>query len=247
MQNNSLAIKLKHILIEISKQLGEKHLLEFLSDAIFYFKNNHNTLVIPKMQDLEIHIAPNLFTKNYSNIERYGNILRDRINYSSSRVIVQKLEIYPDYDKLEIVNSEIFPVFTPWEEINSYQRKLIEDLKRGSSAIDFQNLGNTSRIIMDKLSREVFDFAKHAPPDLKDVSSGKFKNQLHTYVETVLAGSKNRDFRVLAKSAIDFMENSIDLMNSTTHKLNAERHLAEVCVVSTITAVSIIKLIKELE
>ncbi len=76
---------------------------------------------------------------------------------------------------------------------------------------------------------------------------GYFKNQLHTYIDTVLSGDSNREFRKLAKSSIEFVEDSIDVMNKTTHKLDAEKHLAEVCVIGTISAISIVKLIKQLE
>jgi hypothetical protein len=101
---------------------------------------------------------------------------------------------------------------------------------------------------MDKLSREVFKEELHKPsnPDIK-VHNGNFKNQLHSYIEIELSGKKNKEFRKLAVSAIEFVENAIDLMNSTTHKLNAKEHLAEMSVISTISAVSIVKLIDELD
>ena len=101
---------------------------------------------------------------------------------------------------------------------------------------------------MEKLARQVFDMTKHKPKDEKiQVVNGKYKNQLHTYIDTVLSGDNNKEFRKLAKSSIDFVEDSIDFMNITTHKLDAEKHLAEVCVVSTISAISIIKLISQLK
>jgi hypothetical protein len=36
-------------------------------------------------------------------------------------------------------------------------------------------------------------------------------------------------------------------LSTTTHKLDAEKHLAEVCVISTVSAISIINLIRQLE
>jgi len=114
-------------------------------------------------------------------------------------------------------------------------------------AIDFQGIGLISRTIMDKLARQVFDAEKHKPKDEKiQVNNGKFKNQLHSYIDKTLSGDSNKEFRKLARSSIDFVEDSIDFMNITTHKLDAEKHLAEVCAVSTISAISIIKLIGKL-
>ena len=99
-----------------------------------------------------------------------------------------------------------------------------------------------------KLSKNIFDSKKHIPKDpTKDIGGEKFKNQLHTYIDSVLSGSKNAIFKKLAKSSIEFVENSIDIMNETTHKLNAEKHLAEVCVIGTVSAISIVNLIRQLE
>lgn len=89
--------------------------------------------------------------------------------------------------------------------------------------------------LIEILNHSQFKFEEH------------WKNQLHSYIDSVLSGDKNKEFRKLAKSAIDFVENSCDLMSTTTHKLDAEKHLAEVCLISTISAISIISLIRHLE
>lgn len=71
--------------------------------------------------------------------------------------------------------------------------------------------------------------AKHFPKDEKiKPLNGKFKNQLHTYIDTELAGEDKSEFRNLANSAINFVEDSIDFMDTTTHQLDAQKHLAEV-------------------
>jgi hypothetical protein len=53
--------------------------------------------------------------------------------------------------------------------------------------------------------------------------------------------------RKFSITAIDFTEKAIDLMNTTTHKLDVQKHFAEVCVISTINVISLIKAIKEIE
>ena len=70
---------------------------------------------------------------------------------------------------------------------------------------------------------------------------------MNTYIASELKGKKNKGLRKVAISAIEFVSDSIDLMNSTTHKLNAEKHFAELCVISAISAISIVKIIDELE
>ncbi len=143
---------------------------------------------------------------------------------------------------------QIYIVHTPWKEINKLQNKLFELLKISNDSIDFQNIGNTARTIMLNISEEVFDAQKHKPQKAGiDLSKDKFKNRLHTYIDSVLSGTSNREFRQLAEVSIEYVEKSIDLMNKTTHKTDAEKHLAEVCVIGTISAVNIIKLIAEIE
>ena len=69
---------------------------------------------------------------------------------------------------------------------------------------------------MDKLARKVFDSTIYKPKDGSiKVENGFFKNQLHSYIDTILTGKQNVPFRKLANSSIDFVENAIDLMNTS--------------------------------
>ena len=89
---------------------------------------------------------------------------------------------------------------------------------------------------------------KSKKPESKEnilLSNGKFKNQFRVYIQNVLSGEKNKELRHYSESAIEFTEKSIDLMNQTTHKLEVQKHFAEVCVISTISVVSLIKAINE--
>lgn len=248
MTDTDVENKIKYILVQISKQKGdEEYLIELLNHSQFKFEHHWNNQTFPNAYNLEIFITPDIFTKNYSTISDIARVVKSRIN-NSTKLIIDKLNILPDYNKLQLINSQVIPIKTEWLEINNLQQELIESLQRSTTTTNFQNIGNSARIIMDKIARTVFDLEKHKPKDKeKLVHNGKFKNQLHSYIEAVLSGDKNKEFRKLAKSAIDFVENSCDLMSTTTHKLDAERHLAEVCVISTVSAISIINLIRQLE
>ncbi len=248
MTDHGIENKLKHVLTEISKSKGgEESIIQIIEHSSFEFERHWNYQTFPNAFNLEITVPADLFTKDYALIRNYEQIIKHRIN-QSSKLIIDKIKILPDYRRLQVINSKVFSVVTEWEEINQLQHKLIENLQRSVESIDIQNIGLISRTLMDKLARQVFDSNKHKPKDAKiQVTNGKFKNQLHTFIDAVLSGDTNREFRKLAKSSIDFVEDSIDLMNTTTHRLDAERHLAEVCVISTISAISIIKLIKQLE
>ena len=98
---------------------------------------------------------------------------------------------------------------------------------------------------MLKVSNLIYDHSKHKPSDPKiDVGPDKYKNRLHSYVKAELSGESNRELRLFAESAIDTIKKSIDLANTLTHKTESERIFAEVCVIGTISTISIIKLIE---
>ncbi len=247
MNRNEGIKKIKHVLLEISKQKSEPDIVELLKHSEFIFEDHWNQHSFPNKYNLSINMTPYIFTKYYDTINKYKEILDERMN-NSTPLIIGKIEILPDYNKLELINSEIIPIKTRWEEINENQNRLIENLYKSKDSIDYQNLGNTSRTIMNKLAMKVFKEDVHKPANLDmKVHNGNFKNQLHAYIEAELYGKKNKDFRKLAVSAIEFVENAIDLMNSTTHKLNAKEHFAEMSVISTISAISIVKLIDDLD
>jgi len=58
-----------------------------------------------------------------------------------------------------------------------------------------------------------------------------------------LHGIGNKELLDYCESVITTTEKSIDLANKLTHYLNASSMMAEFCVISTVTAISIIKLI----
>lgn len=192
-------------------------------------------------------VDPEIYKKYQTNLYVMGKAIGSKF-FQFTKVYVSNTEISPDLDKFQILNNRIVPIFTPWEDINRNQDKLLESLRKSSEPLDFQEVGLISRTIMQKLANEVFDVLKHQHNNPKaELTDGKYKNQLVAFVQTVLKGDENKKFRKLAEAAIEMLENSSDFMNSTTHKLNAEKHLAEVCAISTISAISIVKFVKELE
>jgi hypothetical protein len=154
-------------------------------------------------------------------------------------ILYQKMNV-PD-DNLTIANST---VKTNWEEVNKGQKKLVEMLSNSQDTFDFQNIGNTSRKIIELLASAVFDPSVHISDDPSvKVSEGKFKNQLHTYIKFQLKGSSNDALRNYAFASVAAVETAIDLANSLTHKTSADRKIAEACIISVVATISIIKLI----
>jgi hypothetical protein len=159
--------KLKHVLIEISKSKGsEDSLIQIIEHSSFDFERHWNYQAFPNAFNLEITIPADLFTKNYTSIRNYEQLIRHRIN-DSSKLIIDRIKIFPDYKKLQVINSKVFSVVTESEEINQLQGKLIDTLQNSVESIDIQNIGLISRTIMEKLARQVFDPNKHKTKDPK--------------------------------------------------------------------------------
>ncbi|WP_308991673.1 hypothetical protein QLS71_007380 [Mariniflexile litorale] len=240
-------LKIKQVLIEISKYNSEEILSEILKNSDFEF--NYTGLIQGDREifNINVHIEPKVFYKYLDTKNLIENDLRKRIN-EISQILVKQIRVIPDNSKVSTRKFEIRSVYTEWEEINSSQLKLIELFEKSNDSIDYQNIGNASRIIMEKIALQVFDSEIHIPENSEtDIRKGKFKNQLRTFLEYELKGKKNQQLRKVSQSSIDLVCSSIDIMNVTTHKLDAEKKFAELCVVSTINLINIIKIILDIE
>jgi hypothetical protein len=240
--------KIIYMLRELYKKSDNSLFIDILTFSRYAFEEQEiNILENPILHryNLTFHVESEVYIKYFDTLEPIIKSIKKYVDLISY-IKIDKIKIFPDYDKIEIVNSEISPVYTDLDEINCGQSKLIDLLKKSSDSFDFQNIGNTSRTLLQKVANIVFDPIKHTPRDKKiDVSPGKFKNQLHSYIKVELAGDENRELRQFAETAINTVENAIDLANTLTHKLESEKIFAEVCVIGTISAISIVKLIEK--
>lgn len=237
--------KVKYLVKEILKHNNDVAAIKIMDNSEF----KYSTRMIDRWSDPEYEIYlytdPEIYVKYRDNLRRISDVIQFYIN-DSSDLNATLVQIKPNYEKISIINSEISIIQTPWDEINILQSELIQHLKRSCTSIDFQNIGNSSRTIMDKLARVVFDEKTHKTSNESDVRNGKFKNQLHSFISSTIAGNQNKELRQFSTSAIDFTEKAINLMNQTTHKLDVQKHFAEVCVISTISVISLIKNINQL-
>jgi len=241
--------KFNFLVAEICREKEMFSVLKIIENSEIEYKQiGAAQIFTPAKFELLFHLNPELYVKFIDKLNDLSQIILfyyQRVSDNSERNIV-KVIIKPDYKKINVLNSNISIVETPWEEINNLQNEIIEKVKSAETILDFQNIGNSSRTIIDKLSRIVFDPKKHKPPINVKVNNGNFKNQLHTFIKTNLGGERNKEFRKFSLDAISFTESSIDLMNQTTHKLDVQKHFAEVCVISTISVISLIKATNEI-
>lgn len=237
--------KIIHILKEISRKKGEMELYHLLEKADFVFEDHWNQKSFPNLFDLEIKTDPSLYTEYYDKKFQFQKSLSARIN-NSTPILVDKLEIKPDYDKIQLINSQFELVETPWEEINTHQEKLIETLSQAKQSLDFQNVGLICRTIMEKLAKIVYNPDVHKNDKL-DLSKGKFKNHLQAFIEHKLSDKTNEQLRKFARNSITFSRDAIDVIQKTTHKLDGQGYFAEICAISTISTINLIKTIVEIE
>ncbi|HET8886952.1 MAG TPA: hypothetical protein VFM70_11435 [Salinimicrobium sp.] len=237
--------KYRHLLLMIYKKATvseiELNALEVVENSLFKTKPINDWL--PNSLILEVAVDPFVYAVAKRDIilleKKFVNDLSNVVDFH-----LYNVKIKPDLNKINIP-SKFEPVKTPWEEVNDYQNKLIDLLKSGTDNIDYRNIGNTARSLLHQLALMVFDSKIH-DKGKRDVGGENFKNQLSEYIEHELEGSSEKKIRKLGKSSVDFVCSSVDLMNATTHKLEAKKHLAELCVIGALSTVRIIKIISEL-
>jgi hypothetical protein len=239
--------KIIYLIKEIAKENKFENTLAVLENSDYEFKVHAQSGYSNTFYDVIFKVSPATFVKTNKELASVRNTIK-RLIRETTQIYINDIIISPDYDKISVINSEVSIIQTEWDEINGLQAKLVDLFKQSDGSIDYQNIGNSARTLMDKLARIVFDEKIHKPADPKiDVRNGKFKNQLHSYIAVKLSGSKNEDIRSLAKAAVEFMEKSIDLMNVTTHKLDVQKHFAELCIISAINVISVIKSVNEIK
>jgi hypothetical protein len=237
MEKQEISEKIYRYLIELYDNHRTKLYHEILIHSKIYVQNFY-----PKKRLIFI-IHPEIYKKYDTQLDSITKDIRRKIKQITNASF-NEIHYIPDWNKFQILNNQIKTIVTPWEEINEYQEKLNEQLKTAEKPIDYQNIGNTSRTLMQKLARIVYNENIHKAPESIEVSDGKFKNRLHTYIKSELGGSSNKELRDYAVSLITTTEKSIDLSNKLTHDLDADNLMAESCVMSTITAIGLIRMIE---
>ncbi len=193
---------------------------------------------------LKIVSDPDIYKKYYCRLDEIGKVIKDKL-FDVNRTVISLVRIEPNLKKFRMLDNRYVPVLTPWEEINKAQNIMLEQFREASESIDYQNIGNTCRTIMQKVSNIVFIPQKHTDTGGKGVSEGDFKNRLHTYIKTELGGHDNERIRAFSLSIIDYAEKAVNIANGLTHSLNADSFIAESCVISTISLINIIRIIEK--
>jgi hypothetical protein len=194
--------------------------------------------------EFTFQVPAQTFKKYVDQHNSFMGILKDGLHkyHQYDSVLVH---LTADWEKLEVVSTEIKPVLTPWQEINEMQDAIVSQIHTAGETISFQNVGNTARHLLRKMADMVFEEDKHTPADNKyDLRPDSYKNRLWAFLLYKIPSSATGDaVRAYAKSLLETTDKAIDLSNSVTHALNADAFLSQSCAVSALTTVHFIKLV----
>ena len=238
-----VAEKTYQYLLHLVNTHDKQYLHEFVKHSQFFFSSKQVPMLsrYKTNNKLTILADPDIFKKCYPYL---GEVKKSVSKHYQdiTGLVISEVDVHPELNKFQILHNTIVPVYTPWEKINHLQKELIEDLRKAANTIDQQNIGNSARTILQHLASIVFDPAKHVAAD-KDLSEGKFKNRLHTYIKTELTKNQEKELLSYISSIVETTEKAIDLMNKVTHDLKTNALLAESCVIGVVTVISLVKLV----
>lgn len=229
-------------LIHLFDTTTTKDIHEFLTHSEIHVLRDFNSR-LNTPGDMHIIVDPEIYKKYNGYLSSFKGSIGTKFK-EFTHTNITGVQVFPDLQKFQILNNSIAPIETPWEEINALQRHLIEQLRTAKKTIDFQNVGNTARTLLQKVATQVFDPKKHTAPDNIDLSEGKYKNRLHTYIRAELTDEK-KELKDYAIAVTTTAEKSIDLANTLTHDLKANLLMAESCVISVVTVIGLIKMIEK--
>ncbi len=234
--------KLLQYLIHLTDTIDLTEFRELLIHSKLYTTEDDDMFGNP-VTELRVIMDPEVFKSFVLKSEQHKKTFIEQVNQISP-LKINRVKVYPDLDNFQILQNRIVPIITPWQEINLGQNELLNQLRTANHEMDFQNIGNSCRTLLQKITTEIFRQEKHVA-DGYDLSEAKFKNRLHTYIKCELGGEKNKEMRDYASTLVTLTEKSCDLSNKLTHDLNASSMMAESCVISTISVISIIRLIQK--
>jgi hypothetical protein len=190
---------------------------------------------------LIIVVDPEIYKKYQGMLREMKASISQKLS-QFTHVPITRVEVHPDLSKFQILEGRIVPINTPWQDINSGQTHLLCLQRTATQTIDFQNIGNAARTLLQKVATAIFNPNIHVPEEPGiDVSEAKFKNRLHTYIKAELGAKENKEMREYAISLVTTAEKSVDLANKLTHDLKANVLMAESCIISTISVIGLIK------
>lgn len=127
-------------------------------------------------------------------------------------------------------------IITPWEDINSGIRKLLEDSSNAYDRLCYNQVGVLCRELCISLGKKVYKKEMNNREDGEDVGSCDAKGMLSSYIDYMLKGKSNSELRIYANSAIK-------LADHLTHIKSEDKMNMDALVTAIVALVSVISII----
>lgn len=126
-----------------------------------------------------------------------------------------------------------------WDDIKEDVKKLEADSYRAENTIDYQNIGNSCRVLLITVAQLVYDKTLHGAlnKEGKKIGPSDTVGMLDNYFSHKLSGAKNEKLRAYAKS-------TNALANELTHKSTATKQDMHIALSATIHLIYLIGVIE---
>jgi hypothetical protein len=95
---------------------------------------------------------------------------------------------------------------TGWTRVDEEIAELKRHFANASTPQDYRNVGNDCVIVLEALSRQVYDPEKHLRPGEEEPPVGKTKQRIERFVEDAASGSDAAALRRLVRASIEYAQ-----------------------------------------
>lgn len=142
-------------MLELLNDYDKKSIREFLMHSELRLEKKEEILTSRVRRTLRILVDPYIYKKYHNLVPHFKKEIGDLLS-EVKQMRMHAVKAAPDLQKFHILQNDIVAVITPWEEINKAQQDILLSLRMATKTIDYQNIGNSARAIMLKLSQIVF-------------------------------------------------------------------------------------------
>lgn len=123
-----------------------------------------------------------------------------------------------------------------WLAVDRLLTKAVEQLRRGSTAEDFQSVGLLCREALISLAHAVFDASRHEVEDGVQPSPTDSKRMLDAFLSSELKGGSNEEARRHARAAVS-------LADALVHRRTASYRDAALCLEATQSTANLVSIV----
>jgi hypothetical protein len=125
-----------------------------------------------------------------------------------------------------------------WSRVDEEIAELKRHFARAGTPQDYRNIGNDCVIVLEALSRRVYDPGKHLRDDEDEPPVGKTKQRIDRFIADAVPGAENAALRRLAKAANDQAQ-------AVKHRAAGDRKEAGIAADSVILLANILRRLDE--